>query len=64
MPRSIQNAEYRGERRERQVADPLAMRLMLGTAEAYDALEQDVERRAAAAANAQPRGASTQRYKS
>jgi|KBSSwiStaDraftv2_1062776.scaffolds.fasta_scaffold31581_9 hypothetical protein len=59
MPRPIENAEYRAEREEMQLADPLAMRLMLGTAEAYDGLEQDVEWRAAAAANARPRGGST-----
>jgi hypothetical protein len=63
MPRPIENAEYRAEREEMQLADPLAMRLMLGTAEAYDGLEleQDIERRAAAAANARPRAGSTQR---
>ena len=60
MPRPIENAEYRGERVERQLADPLAMRLMLGTAEAYDGLDQDAERRAAASANTRPRGGSTQ----
>jgi hypothetical protein len=61
MPRPIENADYHAERDERQLADPLAMRLMLGTAEAYDGLEQDIERRAAAAANARPRAGSTQR---
>jgi hypothetical protein len=61
MPHPTENAEHRGERGERQLADPLATQLMLGTAEAYDGLEQDIERRAAAVANGRPRGGSTQR---
>jgi hypothetical protein len=60
MPGSIENAEHRGKRDQGQVADPLAMRLMLGTAEAYDGLEQNAERLAAPPANPQPSGGSAQ----
>jgi hypothetical protein len=60
MPRPIENAEYHRKRDHGEVADPLAMRLMLGTAEAYDGLEHDAERPPATPANPHPRGGSAQ----